>query len=350
VSLRELHQADERVREELADVRAKLEKAVAALERVAVAKDAARARGVYRKVPATDAAESEAHAEDRERLRASEAWLIEELERLRVELERAGAPRDPVLDATLTTPCRERWNEMDGDGDARTCARCKATVVNIAMVDSERATQLVTMLGGTAHLHRRTDGTLVAQNCARGAARGRAPRFLLSVGALAAAVALAVWATRPSSSAVPRLGDATWLHVHDKYDTVGMSWEVDIDFTRRGDRFDATVACEQSSVSKEVPAFVVERFLDAVSGKEPRGPEGVCYATDDYPKIEVTLREPRPLVLAVRNCSRQWLFDGHPLGDVSRTVRLEQQYWQDEINAAYLDMVEMAGIGRCKKG
>lgn len=117
----------------------------------------------------------------------------------------------PIVDESIldeirdASPCGARWEEMDGDGRARRCQRCRLAVFNTAcMSRAEAAAMLLAEApeladppaAGGARLYRRADGTLLTRDCAE--VLGNARRVGLRVGAsmIAAsglAVLLGIW-------------------------------------------------------------------------------------------------------------------------------------------------------------
>ncbi len=365
-------------------MREKLDAALRTLERAERAREQSAARGertksegAYREMAPEHAAELDAQidigpvaGEHRERWRREEARLLEELEDVRQTMERLGIRKNvlPVLDrAAAAAPCPMRWNEMSGDGDARTCTHCKLTVVNVATSDAARALALLESLGADARLHRRADGTLLARDCPTGVARQRffrvAPLALLAL-ALAAG-GLALHAARGGRSVttrvapdppgpVARLRGAPSLHVSDAFTGLGGSENAQIDFARQGNTFAASVSCSsvlggRASRDATIPATTVDAFLDAVASHSPGAEEASCTHTDDYPSIAVTVDGVPSVGLSVRNCSYQWHEDGVPL-DEHRRRRAPADVFPSshpDINAAFRAMLEAVHEGDC---
>ena len=182
-TLADFRSREDGLRGHLDAVRARLARCVElarelpALERRAVAAGA----GAYR----TDAADVEAKLAaaraargERARLRVEEADLMTELEALRARLERRGIRQVslPMLDdVSIASPCDVSWADMEGDADVRFCDKCAKHVFNLSMMSRPEAEAVLATSGGTAciRLYRRTDGTVLTDDCPVGARRRR---------------------------------------------------------------------------------------------------------------------------------------------------------------------------------
>lgn len=96
-------------------------------------------------------------------------------------------------DLVIKTPCTMDWDQMDGDGRHRYCARCEKQVYNIAAMTRCEAIDLIG--GGTdricARIYRRPDGTVVTRECPSAPHRSIRPstvgrRFQFSIATLIA--------------------------------------------------------------------------------------------------------------------------------------------------------------------
>ncbi|HEY2367207.1 MAG TPA: hypothetical protein VGH87_12515, partial [Polyangiaceae bacterium] len=138
MKLEDLRHREDEVRALLADVREQLAAAVATLERAERAREQATAQGdrtksegAYRDVAAEHAAELDVQMNaapgamiQRERLRREETRLLDQLEETRAGMELLGVRKNvlPILDGIpAAAPCSVRWDDMSGNGDARTC-------------------------------------------------------------------------------------------------------------------------------------------------------------------------------------------------------------------------------------
>ncbi|MCB9602555.1 MAG: hypothetical protein H6721_14530 [Sandaracinus sp.] len=123
----------------------------------------------------------------------------------------------------ITTPCRERWDEMVGDDVVRHCSRCRNDVFDLATMRTREAEALLQREGTElAQLRRRRDGRVVAGACpgSRGAVKiAGALTFAAACAALVAHVdtvrsaneASPLGAARPSAVAPP-------IHLTDLHD------------------------------------------------------------------------------------------------------------------------------------
>jgi hypothetical protein len=407
VKLEDLRHREDEVRALLADVREQLGVAVATIEKAERAREQVDARertkseGAYRDVAAEHAAElhaqmsgAEGAAVQRERLRREEARLLDQLEQTRAGMEQLGVRKNvlPVFDGIpAAAPCAVRWDEMNGNGDARTCGHCKLTVVNVSMSDPARAEELVAACGGDAKFHRRCDGTILARDCPAGVARrrffARAPLVIVAVMVVTGGVALALanerehepsvrrvpppsmepgqfGSTRPQvptpppppTTVPPRtltLHGAASLAISDGFDTLGGSTSTSIDLTRSGDTFTAKLSCSffRSTVShtRTIPAATVDAFLAAAESHTARSvTEGRCNHTDDYPHIRVTVGVTPAVDLTVDNCSYQWHADGVTLDDVPHESSSPfESSMHPDINTAYRAMLAAVGKRAC---
>ncbi len=96
----------------------------------------------------------------------------------------------PLLDRVgVASPCHARWEDMTGDERTRHCAECNLRVHNISAMTRDDAEALLRASAGDRlciRLYRRTDGTILTQDCPVGLARVRvaARRAVAKVAAL----------------------------------------------------------------------------------------------------------------------------------------------------------------------
>ena len=96
----------------------------------------------------------------------------------------------PMLDQiAIASPCEASWDDMVGDERKRHCGMCDLDVHNLsALTRDEAEGVLAKMAEGRvcARFYRRTDGTILTQDCPVGVARIRAAarRALVRVAAL----------------------------------------------------------------------------------------------------------------------------------------------------------------------
>lgn len=83
--------------------------------------------------------------------------------------------QDVIKEAIVAVPCPAKWSEMVGDDKVRLCAQCNLNVHNTRMMTDEEVLQLVLDAASgkrvCGKLYRRSDGTLLTQNCPVGLAR-----------------------------------------------------------------------------------------------------------------------------------------------------------------------------------
>ncbi len=116
------------------------------------------------------------------------------LEKSKVLLERFEQKRAlPMLDQVrVASPCNASWTAMVGDDRSRYCGKCEKNVYNLSAMTREEAELLMLEKEGNLciRLYRRTDGTVLTQDCPVGV---RKKRFrlvgVLAIGASAAAAA-----------------------------------------------------------------------------------------------------------------------------------------------------------------
>ncbi|QDT63681.1 hypothetical protein [Calycomorphotria hydatis] len=73
----------------------------------------------------------------------------------------------------IASPCRERWEGMEGDDRVRFCGRCEKHVYNIAELTEEKAREVIEQQEGTPciRMRLRHDGTVLNGNCPVGERR-----------------------------------------------------------------------------------------------------------------------------------------------------------------------------------
>jgi hypothetical protein len=81
----------------------------------------------------------------------------------------------PNLDSIrIASPCSADWNSMQGDERRRFCADCKLHVHDISAMSRDEALDLLRQAGQgrlCVRLHRRSDGTVLTQDCPVGLRR-----------------------------------------------------------------------------------------------------------------------------------------------------------------------------------
>lgn len=75
----------------------------------------------------------------------------------------------------MTNPCDVPWSSMEGDERSRFCGQCKLNVYNIAQMSSKEAANLIRSSEDRIclRLYRRSDGTVLTDNCPRALKRIR---------------------------------------------------------------------------------------------------------------------------------------------------------------------------------
>ncbi|MEO8796875.1 MAG: hypothetical protein ABI551_03245 [Polyangiaceae bacterium] len=131
---------------------------------------------------------------ERERLRIEEASLLRALEDLRSALEGNGYKKFslPLLETVeIASPCPANWADMQGDADVRFCTECMKDVFNLSMMSREEAEATLVASKSASmciRFYRRSDGTVLTQDCPVGVRRRR---FWRRTGGIAAAGLLA---------------------------------------------------------------------------------------------------------------------------------------------------------------
>ena len=79
----------------------------------------------------------------------------------------------PLDNIRIASPCTANWDEMYGNDRMRHCGQCKLNVYNLSGMSRQEAEDLVTNAEGRlcVRFYRRTDGTVLTDNCPVGWAR-----------------------------------------------------------------------------------------------------------------------------------------------------------------------------------
>ena len=79
----------------------------------------------------------------------------------------------PLNNIRIASPCSANWDEMYGNDRMRHCGQCKLNVYNLSGMTRQEADDLVTNAEGRlcVRFYRRTDGTVITENCPVGWAR-----------------------------------------------------------------------------------------------------------------------------------------------------------------------------------
>ena len=126
-----------------------------------------------------------------ERSARMERELVEIEARLRGEKRRL-----PMLEnIQIASPCHAEWSEMIGDNRVRYCGSCEKNVFNLSAMTRDEAESLIIASGSKicVRMYKRTDGTVMTEDCTVGAKKKRRKRLaaaLVGAAALGAAVSM----------------------------------------------------------------------------------------------------------------------------------------------------------------
>jgi TonB family protein len=122
---------------------------------------------------------------------------------------------DPLLSRIeIAKPCHANWEDMTGDERVRACQLCHLNVYNIStMTENEAESFLLERLQEDRvciTLYRRSDGTIITDNCPRGLRAARdAARLVAHRVAAAVSLMLALFGALPSQSQNSGNGETT---------------------------------------------------------------------------------------------------------------------------------------------
>ena len=365
MKLEQLRAAEERLREELDSVRAKLAAAVgvidagdtASRELEAVQKPS---DGVYRRAAGERSAELHVRVgmvsgarTQREHCRRDEAKLLSELERTRRRIEKQGVRRSvlPRLeDVPDASPCAVRWNDLEGDGDARACRHCKAAVLNVALLDGPQVEALIAAKASGQNLFRRADGTLIAGDCGDAPARHR----FAKIGATAVGVMIGLAAAvgfilshfeHPASKAAappPAVGFLTGsagVVVVNNPPSPYAGWKLTVAYTRQGssDTVDAaldhqqrdvlvTLRCSKngtksSTYQQLVDGEAVDDFLRTTFAHSKIGRPNADEQCSPDTLVKADEPDGTHHTIDQRSCTHRWFVDGAALSPSDAACR-----------------------------
>jgi hypothetical protein len=88
-------------------------------------------------------------------------------------------------DVRIASPCKMSWNDMVGDSQTRFCGGCRKSVYNLSAMTRDQAQALLDASSGDAcvRLFRRSDGTVMTQDCKPVAAPARPSWARVGAGA-----------------------------------------------------------------------------------------------------------------------------------------------------------------------
>ena len=99
---------------------------------------------------------------------------------------------NPLNKIQIAAPCSADWNEMVGDDRKRHCSECKLNVYNLSEMTQREAENFLIKAEGRVclRIYRRSDGTVLTQNCPVGwqAIKKRVSRTATAAFALIAGV------------------------------------------------------------------------------------------------------------------------------------------------------------------
>jgi hypothetical protein len=118
------------------------------------------------------------------------------------------SPTFSLDEIRVASPCRASWERMKGKGRVRHCGQCDKNVYNLSGMTRAEAEALVRRMEGRlcVRFYRRSDGTMMTEDCPVGLAALRRPVHI--VGILMAAFGLAALGFSATGALVlPRLRD-----------------------------------------------------------------------------------------------------------------------------------------------
>jgi hypothetical protein len=92
----------------------------------------------------------------------------------------------PILDnIRVAAPCNASWDAMSGDDRVRHCGDCKKNVYNLSEMTREEAEALLAAREGSlcVRYYKRSDGTIITQDCSVGLRKRRRRRLIVAAGA-----------------------------------------------------------------------------------------------------------------------------------------------------------------------
>jgi hypothetical protein len=94
---------------------------------------------------------------------------------------------NPLNNLHIASPCSADWNKMFGNERKRYCAECKLNVYNLSeMSQTEAESFLINSEGRVCiRLYKRSDGTVITQNCPVGLAKIKQKISRLATASLA---------------------------------------------------------------------------------------------------------------------------------------------------------------------
>lgn len=113
----------------------------------------------------------------------------------------------PLNNINVASPCSADWNEMYGDGRKRFCGDCKLNVYNLSGMTTEDAEALIMNAEGRlcVRFYRRTDGSVITQDCPVGWAKVKQRTRVFAAAAASLMVALFTGVLFASLFSKPRI-------------------------------------------------------------------------------------------------------------------------------------------------
>lgn len=120
--------------------------------------------------------------------------------------------QSPLENISIASPCSANWNEMYGNDRMRFCGQCKLNVYNLSGMSREDAESLVMNAEGRlcVRFYRRSDGTIITENCPVGWAKVKARAKVYVTAAFSLIVAMfggLLVVSMFSRKATPVMGD-----------------------------------------------------------------------------------------------------------------------------------------------
>jgi hypothetical protein len=113
----------------------------------------------------------------------------------------------------IASPCSADWNEMEGNERVRFCQDCQKRVFNLsAMTKAEAETLIQQVEGLCVRLYRRTDGTVISEDCPIGLRRTKQVTHAM-LSFLYAGVAMVIAILFGHAIAKDKKGDSTLRRV-----------------------------------------------------------------------------------------------------------------------------------------
>lgn len=141
------------------------------------------------------------------------AFRAARMERELAEIEarlRGEKKRLPMLEnIRIASPCTASWDEMKGDERVRFCGHCEKNVFNLSAMTRDEAEALILATNAKicVRMYRRTDGTVLTEDCPEGLKKKRRKRLAAAlVGGTAVAAATTFAAMNRSETHVVQGG------------------------------------------------------------------------------------------------------------------------------------------------